>query len=97
KLGVPKTRIAKWETGRTNIDWLEFVDLASTQKRDLRLCFDFVFGIATDPRNFARFMQIWAGSTKTGDLAKLLGINVRIVQRWLSGAQVPKLPDMLRF
>jgi transcriptional regulator with XRE-family HTH domain len=95
-LGFKVNQVYRWESGRTQMSWAQFVEFCeicdSPLESSLQKCFSF-FG---KPLDTANLVQHFVGSQKQTVFAKEIQTTRYTLSRWLRGLQTPNLDQMFR-
>jgi transcriptional regulator with XRE-family HTH domain len=94
KLGFSFNKVYRWESGRAQIGWDEFILVCEICRVDLAKAMGTCFSYFEDMRDHRRVMKHFIGKNKITDIAKATGISRHSLSRSLNGAQVPTLEHM---
>lgn len=94
-LGFHFKKCSKWETGKNQIQWREFVTLCNVRNLSLAKAFDHLFSISTDPHKSDKIVSSLTASYDPVITAKTLNKSTSTLNRWRSGAIDPPLSSML--
>ena len=94
KLGLSANKISKWETGRTQIRWTQFVAYARFFCAPLSEALEKVFGYEVDPSDWPGLVRRLALDASVETIAESLGVSSLTVRRWLAGVSEPSLCEI---
>ena len=94
-LGFRFKKASKWETGKNQIQWREFVTLCKVRQLKLADSFDRLFSISKDFEKSGRIVTNLLANYDPVIAAKTLNKTVSTINRWRSGAIDPPLSSML--
>lgn len=96
KLGFEFNQVYRWESGRTQVDWVDFVEFCLVCKAPLQEALETGFSYFGDPRDFASLTQHFVGKQTQASLARDLGISRYTLSRWVRGRNAPNLQQMMK-
>jgi transcriptional regulator with XRE-family HTH domain len=95
RLGFGFNQIYRWESGVTQLRWIDFVNLCEVYKAKLPASIKECFGYFEDLRDSAKLTRHFIAKNPQSLIASQLGVSRSNVSRWLKGSLVPSLPQML--
>lgn len=95
QLGYSFNQVYRWESGRTGVSWCEFLDFAEVCRVDVRAKLNDCFRFDRDSRNTTDLVNFLLGNARASVLAKQLQVSKFKLEKWRSGALVPRLEDVL--
>lgn len=95
KLGYSFNQVSRWETGRSQISWKDFVRLATVCRIDLNQGFKRTFSYLDSPLRLDLLIRHLSGNSRIISLSSHLGISRHILGRWISGKSSPSLKNIL--
>ena len=95
KLGFTFNQVYRWESGITQLRWVDFVALSEIYKVKLDSSIKDCFSYFGDTNDSAALTRHFIAKNPQSLIATQLGVSRSNVSRWLSGSLVPSLPHML--
>ncbi len=86
KLGFTFNKVQRWESGKAEINWPEFIDLARVCKKEF----------PADLKNYSVLLQKIIPEKDIDHIATQLSISKNSLRAWLKGKRIPKLVHMLQ-
>ncbi len=96
KMGFAFNKVYRWECGRLNIKWKDFVRFCECSEIDLHFYVKMFFGVDTIDLNPKTVVMALKGLRDVAELAKQIGRQQRVLQRWINGSSEPYLRDVLK-
>ncbi len=94
-LGFSYNQYTKWENGRVNISWMQFVKLCRVLKIDLLDIMQATYPYPYKTMSSKLVISSLLGTTKTHDFASKHNISRFRLARWLNEQNEPSLHDIL--
>ena len=95
-LGFGFNQVYRWERGLLNIRWKDFVRLCQASDVDLHFKMKLFFGVDLADLKPKTIVATLKGLRTVDALAKQMGRQQRVLQRWLNGTSEPYLKDILK-
>lgn len=95
RLGFNFNRVSRWETGRAEISWPDFVHICKSCRVSVSDAMHKTYSTAVEAEDSAAVIRFFKGSLKISAFATHLGVSRFTVHRWLSGETLPTLSQML--
>lgn len=95
RLGYGFNQVYRWESGRVQMSWTEFVEFSKACKVDVSLVMRSIFGFEFPPERIDLFLQGMFLDSKTKSVSESLGKSRFMISRWRQGKTIPSLDDVL--
>jgi transcriptional regulator with XRE-family HTH domain len=96
KMGFKFNQVARWESGKRAIDWVEFLSLAAICGTKIDLIIQDTFRYSSPPNDQVAFLAHLGLTNDFSQFSKTTRLSRFKISRWTSGKQNIKLAEMLQ-
>lgn len=97
KLGYDYNQVYRWESGRIDIAWTEFIKLCKVSRRDISGVLKRVFNFQDNPADYSRFLNHLIGNLKQKEIGTVIDCTPYRLRKWLRGQTSPTVVDFFNF
>ena len=95
KLDLTKTQIHRWESGKTDIRWDNFVEICRARKINLNSAIKIALKRPVSPLNTKKLMHDFLKEDLDADVLRYINASKSSIKRWESGTSFPTLIQLL--
>ena len=96
KMNFGHNQMSRWESGKNQISWLDFMDLLDILNIDLKEAFYKYFHYTKDLRDYAAIIELTLGTLSVGQVSKDLQLARSTIYGWKNKERVPPVYQIFR-